>query len=70
MFATELKNKELVSKDAKCSHSSRLKKKEEERSRNTGKGLNGHFKEGIQMAIERMKRCSGAHLQKCQLKPR
>ena len=27
MFATEVKNKEFVSKDANCSRSSRLKKK-------------------------------------------
>ena len=26
-------------------------------------------KEGIQMAIERVKKCSGPHLEKCQLKP-
>ena len=27
MFAAKVKNKELISKDANCSHSSRLKKK-------------------------------------------
>ena len=36
-------------------------------SRKTGKNLNGHFsKEGIQMSIKHMKRCSGPLLQKCQ----
>ena len=69
--STKVKNKAFVSRDAKRSGSSRLKKRRRRTQQEYRQRSKRTFsKEGIHLAIERVKRGSGQLLPKCQLKPR